>query len=245
MNIRKLAFFSASAAIVALPTFASAGNGVTFFSDQGSFQAAAEGAGKFMKGVEDFEESTLVPGNIVPMDDPLDTFTDNDWFNPGDIEFNLRLQANTGGANSSELSPHGASGLALQSAGFAGAVSDNVVANFFVDALDLIFLTQDKTAVGFNTILFAGASSTIRIDVYNTGNAIIGSTVVSGDAAGTGFFGALASSGQFIGRINIFDLGGGAEGADNIEMWSAVPEPGSFVAVGMGLAFLLGLRRRK
>jgi hypothetical protein len=236
---------SASAVVFAIPALASAGNGVFFFNDRNAFEAAAAGAGKFMKGIEDFEESSLPAGQIVGVDDPLDATTDNDWFNPGDIEFNLRIQSNTGGANSSVLSPHGASGLALQSAGFAGAVSDNVVANFFVDALDLIFLTQDKTAVGFNTILFAGASTSIRIDVYNTGNALIGSTVVAGNAAGTDFLGAQASAGQFIGRINIFDLAGGAEGADNIEMWTAVPEPASIVAIGFGLALILGLRRRE
>lgn len=242
-TVRKFAVAAATAAF-AIPTMGWS-QGVTFFNDQGTFRDAATGAGKVMKGIEDFEESTLDPSSIVGISDPLDALTDNDWFNPGDIEDNLRLQSNLNGSLSSQLNPRGFDGLALQSAGFAGATSDNVVANFFVDAFDMIFLNQQKTAVGFNTIMFSGPSSTMKIDVYNTANIFLGTTVVAGDPAGNNFLGVLAPAGQFIGRINIFDLAGGAEGADNIEMWNVVPEPASFVAIGLGLALLAAARRRK
>ena len=115
-----------------------------------------------------------------------------------------------------------------------------VVPNTYIHALDLIFLTHDKCGIGFNVIDFFPGPSPVRIDVYSSENAFLGTFNSPGNAAGTNFVGMLAT-GEFIGRVNIFDPhsmpGVGAEGADNIQMWTAVPEPGTLIALAMGGVF--------
>lgn len=230
--------------LIVAPAMANS-QGVMFFDDQNAFRSMAAAHGKFLKGIEDFEESSLAPAGVAALNDPLVAGVANGPFLNGITGLsNLRIQSNTGGANSSQVAPAGANGLATASAGFGGIVtSDIVVSNTFVNGLDLIF-DSNKTAVGGNPISVFSAGS-IRVDVYDTFNNLIGTTNTFGTNGGTTFFGVVSN--VAIGRINLWGNEPGvsqAEGLDNIEAWEVVPEPASMVALSLG-ALALMKRRRK
>ncbi len=235
-----------SALLFGLPLSLSAQGGVLFFTSQTSFRDAMGRAGKILKGIEDFEEARIGQGAVAAMNDPLNSQTNNAYFQPGEILGNLQFQSNLGGANSAQPNPRGTNGLAVFGAGFQGSMSKGVVANFFVDSLDLIILSNDKTGIGFNLVTFFAPGGTVKIDVYDINNVFLGTTNANADPAGTNFLGIQAVGGALIGRVNIFDprTGNGAEGFDNIEAW-IVPEPGTLLAIGAGLAVLAARRRAK
>ncbi len=173
-----------------------------------------------LKGVEDFEESILPGGSGEGVDDPLcggiPNLPDGFPFPNGLGQDNLCLQSNFVHGPSSP-GPRGVDGLAVVSAEFLDAVSDAVVANYFVDSHDLIFTGDDSiTGIGFNTLSFSG-HFWVEIRIYDTNDDLL--TMVESPArpSGVDFFGAWCPEG--IGRINVYDPNDGAEGSDNIQMW--------------------------
>ena len=128
---------------------------------------------------------------------------------------NLRVQSNLGGGNPTDENPRGVGGLFALSAPAFGVVSDSVITNIPIDSLDLIF-TDEKSAVGFNTITIFGGPS-VEVRVYSTTNVFLGAMTSPVDPAGTNFIGVWSQNP--IGRINIFGPDGGYEGADNIQAW--------------------------
>ena len=56
----------------ALPPAAAQG-GLVWFTSQGGFEAFNQLQGKVLKGIEDFEESTLPPNTFDTFDDPLES----------------------------------------------------------------------------------------------------------------------------------------------------------------------------
>lgn len=243
--ISKLSKGALGLTLIVAPVLANA-QGVMFFQDQNSFRQMALSHGKTLKGIEDFEECALGPAAVAGMSDPLMAGVPNGPFLNGLTGLdNLIIQSNLGGANSLQVNPRGANGLAAASAGFGGSIiaSDIVVANTYADSIDFIF-TDPKTAVGGNPIsVFAPGN--LQVTVYDTFNNLIGVGNTIGTVNGGTFFGVI-SMGAAIGRINLFgDVAGAlqAEGMDNIEAWEAIPEPGTMAALGLGaLAFL---KRRK
>ena len=217
---KELIVLAVSLAVAFVSTAMADGGDLVWFTNQADFEAFNAGEGRVLKGTEDYEESVLDPGDGADFDDPLESGVPN---LPEGLIFpdgmtglpNLIVQSNLGGGRPTDEDPRGVDGLAAASDGFLGAVSDVVLANFFPDSLDLIF-TDEKSGVGFNTItLFGGPFVNIR--VYSTTNVLLGEMLTFGDPFGTFFIGVWSP--DPIGRINIWDFGGGAEGGDNIQVW--------------------------
>ncbi len=99
--------------------------------------------------------------------------------------------------------------------------------------------------VGFNPITLLGGAS-VEIQVYDKNNELMLLGESPADETGANFWGISCS--EIIDRVNIYDAGGGAEGADNIELWihgdpcSGCPTDvdGSGATAAFDLAFLLG-----
>ncbi|MCH8275065.1 MAG: PEP-CTERM sorting domain-containing protein [Armatimonadetes bacterium] len=234
---RMLVFSLALSAAVVAPSLAM--GQLTWYTDRQAFRDDNRNHGKILKGIEDFEGSTLPPNSVVGMDDPLVFGIPNGPYPDGLSVENLVVQS-----RQVDGTPRGAGGLAAASVGFAGAASDVVLANFFVDSLDLIFLDELKSGVGFDTLGFIGGP-TVDVEVFDLAGNSLGSMNFAADPAGSNFAGVWSD--VAIGRINIFDPAdiGGAEGGDNIEMW-IVPEPTSMIALlGGGLMLLARRLRRK
>ena len=224
--------------VFAAATPAQAGPIVTFYDSEAAFDQAIGDAGKVFKGFEDFPW-LAGPNMVIGTMDPVDVNgSEPGWYTPGMLIDNLAFQSNQGGADSSVTNPAGANGIALFTAGFVGAVADGLVTNTFVNAFDIIS-TGAHTALGMTTVTILGGNS-LRIDVYDESNFLIGSLAAHPSGVGGSFLGIIVSSGS-IGRVNIFDPKGGAEGIYDISAY--VPAPGSLAL--LGLAGFFGRRRRR
>ena len=213
---------------------------ITFYADEAAFNLALLDAGKVIKGFEDFPW-LAAPNGVTATPDPVDVNgSQAGWYTPGMLIDNLAFQSNTGGANSAQVGPPQPDGIALFTAGFVGTPANGLVSNTFVNAFDILSTGGDNhTAMGMtvNTIL-GGAS--IRVDVYDKNNNLIGSLASHPTGVQGSFLGIIVSSGT-IGRVNIFDPAGGAEGLYDIAVY--VPAPGSLAL--LGLAGFFGRRRRR
>lgn len=222
-----------------LATTSPAQAGLLFFLDEGAFNAALADAGKVLKGTEDFPWFAK-PNSVQGVDDPVNGSTGFDgWYSPGTLMDNISYQSNIGGADSSQENP--GSGVALFTEGFLGATSNGLLADTFVNGLDLI--SGDHTAYGLSLVTFLGGAG-VNINVYDSNNVLVGNMDgVSAPIAGGGFLGILATGGTTIGRINVFDPGDGAEGFYGVSAYQAIPAPGALAL--LGLAGIAGRRRRR
>lgn len=231
--------------------------GTTAFFNQDQFRDAALSAGKFQKGIETFEESNVGDGGKRSLFDWLEPFTpnmiDGVGFPSGLSEHNLMIMSNNlPGPTPPGLSPSPFDPLALYviGPGFINANSKKVGEDLFLRgihaSLDLLFLTNDKTAVGFWLSRFQGFTNDGWIvSVYDQDDNVIGVIDTGGPVPvepSKFFFGVIANVGT-ISRINIYDKAGPSPDAiDDIEMW-VIPEPASLTLLGAAAA--LGLRRRR
>lgn len=230
------------------------GQGVVFFTNQQAFHQFNTLDGKFLKGIETFENNNLPPGGKQNLPDPLMGGVPNVspatgmGFPLGLENDNLVIQANVlPGPHAPFPAPSGDPfALYVVTPPFLGVPSSMIGEDLFLSgvnaSIDLIFTSNDKTGVGFELSRYAGfPMGGWDIAVFDTANNFVGSFIVPpppGAQPASVFFGVWAPS---IGRINIFDMAGASpEGIDNIEMW--VPAPGSLVLLGLAG---LGLRRRR
>jgi hypothetical protein len=110
-----------------------------------------------------------------------------------------------------------------------------------LDTMDLTF--DSASAVGFD--VFPGvAAADVLISVFDLVNAPMGQFTVSALPGGT-FFGVLSDSG-LIGRINVDTLGDFEGGlVDDLAFGVPIPEPGTTLLIGTGLAGWLARTERR
>jgi len=191
---------------------------VTYYSDRGIFDADNPGL-----PVEDFENGNIPAFAIIAINNPLDEFTNNGIYSPGDVLPGIQINS-TGTAFPILV------GLGV---GAAGNASKIVLPNFFVDAEKISF-NPPVTAVGFDVHDFIGGS-TCQIDIFDAGDALLASTTSAATAAGV-FFGVYSDTP--IGEIVINSLSGGGEGADNIAFGNAGVVPVSNWALYLGILLI-------
>lgn len=217
---------------MAAPVQAGIGGNCTLFFDKASFDQFNADTNKFLKGIENFEESNVPDGGKVPLPGPLVGNVPNVdalgiGFPNGLTEKNLIIQDNiTPGPNPPTVNPSGSpNALYAIGTGFINANSkkageDLEVLNGIEASLDLIFTDDDNhTGVGFELSFFQGFPVTFwHITVYNKAGAEIAKATVQGTTEpDKAFFGIWCE--ESIGRINIWDEGITPDAVDNIQMW--------------------------
>lgn len=216
------------------PTTAQAQGGVQFFGNQAQFEAAVKAAGKVLKGKETYPWSAGA-GSVIGVDDSLDVNTSvPGWIQPGILLDNVTYQSNLDPFGANGPNPRGGTGLALFTTGFIGATSNGLVANHFVDSLDILSgppAGDNHTALGMQVVSFNNSpgGSSITVSVYDKDDNLIGQAPGLSDPANQGgaFCGILSTSGETIGRVNLYDTNPGfdAEGLINLTVYVAGGEP--------------------
>ncbi len=222
---------------------------IIFFTDQAAFDAALADAGKVSKGFEDFPwlapPNSVSGGGIVV----LDTNSDIPGFvTPGTLIDNLTWQSNSGGEDSSQVTPD-ASDIALFTAPFAGLPFNGLLANLPDHSFDILSgppAGDSHTALGMTPFAIFGAFTTVRVNVYDLLNNLVGSiNNVPAPLDGSGFLGILATGETTIGRVNLWDGSAvdGFQGIYNITAYVPIPTPGALAL--LGVAGLVSRRRRR
>lgn len=197
-------------AILALALTGQANADIIFFTDQAAFDAAAT-----TNLVETFEA-------VTPKDTPLSSFTSN-------------------GITYTGLAGQPSPNVFVASPGFTSfgvPVTTSSVLTANGDEDFTLTFASPSTAVGFDTYLNSFGPATIR--VFGSGG-LLGAFTLSHDPATIGFLGFVAS--EAIASVRWTTVNGRVidTGIDNVRVGSAVvPEPGSWVLAGLGLAGLAG-----
>jgi hypothetical protein len=225
----------------------------TFFTEQFNFETAAQQAGKAMKGIETFEESTAPVQSKTFFPNPLQNGVPQPHFPLGIDETNLIIQTNIT-PSPAPLLPNPSTNpnaLWVNGTGFIGSNSIKVGTDEFLNSLfssiDIIFPAADKTAVGLDASVFSGFAaghSGFTLSAFDSSNNLLGLFFVPPGLPepNKSFMGVLSTTP--IGRVNVWGHFSVPQpfAVDDIQMW-VVPAPGS-----IGLALTLGCvasRRRR
>ena len=187
---------------------------VTYYADRATFDADFPGL-----PVEGWENANVGPGAVVSFDGPLDEYTNNAYFSPGDVLPGIGLFAST-------------TDIAVLGAGYLGYPSIIALANTFADYNTLMFDPPVK-AVGMDVVDLLGSSS-CDIYAYDQGLNLLASVNITIGQTAT-FWGI--HSDTPIGSIELHSTGG--EGADNIAFGAGAPVPVSNWALLLGIAAIL------
>jgi hypothetical protein len=207
---------------------------IVFYTSEASFNAAASGL-----VTQTFASANIAPIGISVIANPLNNATNNAVFSAGSILPSLTL---------SSSASHAGQDLGVAAAGTFGNTNKGVYNNFGGDSLFLTF-GPAATAVGFG--LLNPASASVNVTVDGPGGAALASMVATVNSAGPAvFFGAIATNGDQIGRIELLGVNANANlrfaGVDRVVFHaSVVPEPASIVLCGLGLASVVGLAARR
>ena len=226
------------------------------FFTKSSFDAFNISDGKTLKGIEDFEESDVQDGFKLAIPAPLQGGVPWPGFPSGLTQDNLVIQDNiTPGPSPLLPNPSGLDeALFVVGPDFFGSnskkVGEGIEVLFGKEAsLDLIFLGDNKSGVGFDLSHFkAFAASDWIVSVFDINNNLIGKfNVPHVDEPAKAFFGVWCDTP--IGRINIWDFEITPDAVDNIQMWiDQVPTcqwdceaiPDKMVGINDFLALLAG-----
>ncbi|MHC4414460.1 MAG: hypothetical protein ACYS0G_04170 [Planctomycetota bacterium] len=208
-------------------------DGVNFFTDRVEFDIAIQQAGKFLKTLWNFKPNAQPDNSVVALDDVLDIFThgddpDDPWTDkagnnlwPPDVD-NVVFSSNL--EPQGPLSPHGLDGLAFVTPGFLGITNNALLANFFVDSFDIVSgppAGDNHTAMALELISLAGDPNTVfHVTVYDKNDEPLGKFLMTGAPAEKSFLGILTKDPAItIGRVDIWDESGGAEGISSFELY--------------------------
>ncbi|MDX1419709.1 MAG: T9SS type A sorting domain-containing protein [Rubricoccaceae bacterium] len=153
--------------------------GVEVFTDRASFEAACPSL-----PTEDYEEAVIAAGGDAAFGAPLDTSTDNDFFDPGDILPGLTI--------TSDLAD-GVEDLFLSGSGFGGAPSVQVGNNSNTEDLVLSFDPGVDSAGLDYDLNFAGTPTVVT--AFDASGAVLGS-VTSASGFDLQFFGVKTTDGS-------------------------------------------------
>lgn len=170
---------------------------LTFYSDRATFQAAAPALPFF----EDFEEGNVASGQVANCADPVDSSSSDTCFSPGDIEPGMAVISSSGG------------GMALLGANVLSNPSKVIGANFFSDTTSVTFSNGER-AVGMDVYVNL-ASEVLNVNIFTTGDVLIGSTTVATSGSGA-FFGVISDT-DLITRIEIVSPSSAGELLDDVE----------------------------
>jgi hypothetical protein len=224
-----------------------------FFTEQTQFHQNNSLYGKLLKGIEDFEESSAQIGEKTPFPNPLQNGVPRPTFPNGINAPNLIIQSNiTPSACPPTPNPSNSqAALWVNGPGFLGSNSIKIGTDEFLQGLfssiDLIFTTNDKTAVGLDVSTYDGFNQNhggFIVCAYDQFNNVLGSYLMSGATPGEPtktFIGVWSP--VPIGRVNVWGIFDAPLpfAVDNIEMW--VPAPSA--AGLLGVAGLALVRRRR
>jgi PKD repeat protein len=179
---------------------------VSFFTDRAAFLEQFPDL-----PMEDFETGRVPDGRAVQCPGPIDATSDNQCFQPGEIEPGVSF-------NSDQVRVDDE--IVLVGTGFFGAPSKRIAANVFEDAFIIDFPGSGVTTVGMDLVAYLD-DDTCQIDVFGP-NGLITSAAAPCTKVGT-FWGV--SSSEPITRIRIASSLVEAEGVDNISFGGSVPPP--------------------
>jgi hypothetical protein len=224
-----------------------------FFTDPAQFTQQVTSSGKVLKGIEDFEESTIEPGQKIPFSNALQNGVPRPTFEFGIDATNLIIQSNITQAPCAPTPNPSTNQAALwvNGPGFLSSNSVKVGTDEFLNGLfssiDLIFTSNDKTGVGVDLSTYPGFSNGhggFIVCAFDSANNVLGTFTLGPTPTepAKNFIGVWSP--VPIARLNVWGIFTAPQpfAVDNIQMWT-VPAPGS-VSV-LALAGLLSARRRR